>query len=43
MNRPNDTHVHKRRALQFAEALLKRELREHVVATGTPAQDAQPS
>ena len=32
MNRPNDTHFHKRRALQLAEALLKHELREHVVA-----------
>ena len=27
MNRPNDTHFHKRRALQLAEALLKHELR----------------
>ena len=27
MNRPNDTHFHKRRALQLAEALLKQELR----------------
>ena len=32
MNRPNDTHFHKRRALQLAEALLKRELQEHIVA-----------
>ena len=32
MNRPNDTHFHKRRALQLAEALLKHELREHVLA-----------
>ena len=32
MNRPNDTHFHKRRALQLAETLLKHELREHVVA-----------
>ena len=32
MNRPNDTHFHKRRALQLAEALLKRELRDHIVA-----------
>jgi len=32
MNRPNDTHFHKRCALQLAEALLKHELREHVVA-----------
>ena len=32
MNRPNDTHSHKRRALELAEALLKRELRDHVVA-----------
>ncbi len=32
MNRPNDTHFHKRRALQLAEALLKHELQEHVVA-----------
>ena len=31
MNRPNDTHVHKRRALQLAEALLKQELRQYVV------------
>ncbi len=30
MNRPNDTHFHKRRALQLAE---KHELREHVAAT----------
>ena len=32
MNRPNDTHFHKRRVLQLAEALLKRELRDHIVA-----------
>ena len=32
MNRPNTTHTHKRRALQLAESLLKRELHEHVVA-----------
>ena len=32
MNRPNDTHFHKRRALQLAEALLKQELRQYVVA-----------
>ena len=32
MNRPNATHTHKRRALQLAESLLKRELHEHVVA-----------
>jgi len=32
MNRPNTTHTHKRRALQLAEPLLKRELHEHVVA-----------
>jgi len=32
MNRPNTTHIHKRRALQLAESLLKRELHEHVVA-----------
>ena len=32
MNRPNTTHTHKRRALQLAESLLKRELQEHVVA-----------
>ena len=32
MNRPNDTHFHKRRALQLAEALLKHELRQYVVA-----------
>ena len=30
MNRPNTTHTHKRRALQLAESLLKRELHEHV-------------
>lgn len=32
MNRPNDTHFHKRRVLQLAEALLKQELRQYVVA-----------
>ena len=32
MNRPNDTHFHKRRVLQLAEALLKHELRQYVVA-----------
>ena len=32
MNRPNATHFHKRRALQLAEALLKQELRQYVVA-----------
>ena len=32
MNRPSDTHFHKRRALQLAEALLKHELRDHIVA-----------
>ena len=32
MNRPNDTHFHKRRALQLAEALLKHELQQHVLA-----------
>ena len=32
MNRPNDTHFHKRRALQLAEALLKQELRQYIVA-----------
>ena len=32
MNRPNDTHFHKRRALQLAEALLKQELRQYAVA-----------
>ena len=32
MNRPNDTHFHKRRALQLAEALLKHELHQYVVA-----------
>ena len=32
MNRPNATHFHKRRALQLAEALLKHELRDHIVA-----------
>ena len=32
MNRPNDTHFHKRRALQLAEALLKQELRQFIVA-----------
>ena len=32
MNRPNDTHFHKRRALQLAEALLKQKLRQYVVA-----------
>ncbi len=32
MNRPNDTHFHKRRTLQLAEALLKHELRDHIVA-----------
>jgi hypothetical protein len=31
MNRPNDTHFHKRRVLQLAEALLKQELRQYVV------------
>ena len=34
MNRPNDTHFHKRRALQLAEALLKHELRQYVAARG---------
>ena len=32
MNRPSDTHFHKRRALQLAEAHLKHEVRQHVVA-----------
>ena len=32
MNRPNDTHFHKRRVLQLAEALLKQELRQYVAA-----------
>ena len=32
MNRPNDTHFHKRRALQLAEALLKQGLRQFIVA-----------
>ena len=32
MSRPNDTHFHKRRVLQLAEALLKQELRQYVVA-----------
>ena len=32
MNRPNDTHFHKRRVLQLAEAVLKQELRQYVVA-----------
>ena len=32
MNRPNDTHFHKRRVLQLAEAWLKQELRQYVVA-----------
>ena len=32
MNRPNDTHCHERRVLQRAEALLKQELRQYVVA-----------
>ena len=31
MNRPKDTHFHKRRVLQLAEALLKQELRQYVV------------
>ena len=34
MNRPNDTHFHKRRALQLAETLLKQELRQYVAARG---------
>ena len=32
MNRPNDTHFGKRRALQLAERALKHELRDYVVA-----------
>ena len=32
MNRPNDTHFRKRRALQLAEQTLKHELRDFVVA-----------
>jgi hypothetical protein len=32
MNRPNDTHFGKRRALQLAEAALKHELKHYVVA-----------
>ena len=32
MNRPNDTHFHKRRVLQLAETHLKHEIRQHVVA-----------
>ncbi len=32
MNRPNDTHFHKRRVLQLAEQTLKRELRDFVVS-----------
>ena len=32
MNRPNETHFHKRRVLQLAEALLKQELRQYVAA-----------
>jgi len=32
MNRPNDTHFHKRRSLQLAEALLKQELWQYVAA-----------
>ena len=32
MNRPNETHFRKRRAHQLAEALMKQELRQYVVA-----------
>ncbi len=32
MNRPNDTHFHKRRVLQLAEQTLKHELRDFVVS-----------
>ena len=32
MNRPNDTHIGKRRVLQLAEAALKYELKRYVVA-----------
>ena len=32
MNRPNDTHFHKRRVLQLAESLLQHELRERAIA-----------
>ena len=35
MNRPNDTHFHKRRALQLAEALMKQQLRRAAAAGGS--------
>ena len=32
MNRPNETHMAKRRSLQLAEERLKRDLQQHVVS-----------
>ena len=37
MNRPNDTHFHKRRVLQLAEALLKQELQPWAKAAALAA------